>query len=126
MGKKSKKKNRVPKEVVEVVQERSQGFCEIMNPESGCNGRGEHMHHRKMRSQGGEHTVENIVHVCAADHHAVHMRPAIAYSKGWLVKSTRDPRHEPFFRRGGAVLLLEDGEFEHVAEIDGLNLESNE
>lgn len=125
MGRK-KKKNRIPQDVAETVKERSQYFCEAMIPEAGCNGQGQHLHHRRMRSQGGVHTVQNLVHICESCHSYIHHHPAISYTKGWLVKSTRDPDHEPFLRRGGAVLLLEDGGFEHVAEITGLNLESNE
>ena len=115
MGRRRKKKNRIPREVAEIVAERAQGMCEIMDPQTGCNGRAEHMHHRQLRSQGGEHTVENLVHVCSACHHWLHMHPAIAYTNGWLVKSTRDPECEPFLRRGGAVFLFEDGEMENAA-----------
>lgn len=126
MGRKKKRKNRVPAEVADIVRSRASYMCELMIRDAGCNGKAQHLHHRKMRSQGGEHTVENLVSACTNCHHYVHMKPAISYSHGWLVRSTRDPDHEPFLRRGGAVLLLEDGGFEHVAEIAGLNLESNE
>lgn len=110
-----KKKNRVPREVAELVVERAQGMCEIMSTETGCSGRAEHMHHRQLRSQGGEHTVANLVHICSACHYWLHMHPAIAYTNGWLVKSTRDPRYAPFLRRGGAVILMPDGEMENAA-----------
>lgn len=109
-----KKKNRVPREVAELVVERAQGMCEIMSPATGCTGHAQHLHHRQLRSQGGEHTVVNLVHICSACHYWLHMHPAISYTNGWLVKSTRDPRYTPFLRRGGAVFLFEDGEMEAV------------
>lgn len=109
-----KRKNRMPREVAEQVAERAQGMCEIMSPDTGCTGRAEHMHHRQLRSQGGGHTVQNVVHICSTCHYWLHMHPAIAYTNGWLVKSTRDPECEPFLRRGGAVFLFEDGEMEGV------------
>ena len=37
--------------VVNTILERSQGCCEAMLLQSGCNGRGEHIHHRRLRSQ---------------------------------------------------------------------------
>ena len=116
MGRRRKKKNRIPRDVAEIVAERAQGMCEIMDPQTGCNGRAEHMHHRKLRSQGGEHTVENLVHICSTCHDYVHRHPAISHTMGWIVRSSYDPRHSPFLRRGGAVFLFEDGEMESADE----------
>lgn len=115
MAKRSKRKNRIPRDVAEIVAERASGFCEIMNRESGCNGRAEHMHHRQLRSQGGEHTVSNLVHICAACHYWIHNNTGASYDVGWLVRSTREPESMPFFRRGGAVILMPDGEMEKAA-----------
>lgn len=110
-----KRKNRVPRGVAEVVAERAAGMCEIMHPKALCSGRAEHMHHRKLRSQGGEHTVVNLVHVCERCHTYAHSCPAEANTNGWIVRSTYDPRYAPFLRRGGAVFLFEDGEMENAA-----------
>ena len=107
-----KKKNRVPPEVAETVIERARGMCEIMSRDTGCTGRAEHLHHRQLRSQGGEHTVENLIHICSTCHYWLHAHPAIAYTNGWMVKSTKNPREIPFKRRGGFIVLTEDGEFE--------------
>ena len=104
-----KKKNRVPTEVASIVTERSDGHCEIMNPDAGCTGYREHLHHRKLRSQGGEHTVENLTGICHRCHYWLHAHPAIAYANGWLVKGAKDPAKIPFRRRGVLSFLRKDG-----------------
>jgi hypothetical protein len=106
------RKKPMPPEVAEIVTERAQGMCEIMSRDTGCTGRAEHLHHRQLRSQGGEHTVENLIHICSTCHYWLHAHPAIAYTNGWLVKSTKNPREIPFRRRGGFIVLTECGEFE--------------
>jgi len=105
-----KTKNRMPAHIVEIVHERSNFECEAMIREAGCNGRGEHHHHRQLRSQGGAHLVVNIIHICHLCHHYIHMHPAISYYNGWLVKSSHDPAKAPFKRHGSFVQLMEDGE----------------
>ena len=104
-----KKKNRVPTEVAEVVNERAGGICEIMNPDAQCTGCREQLHHRKLRSQGGEHTVENLVGICHRCHYWLHNHPAIAYENGWLVKGAKDPALIPFRLRGVLSFLRKDG-----------------
>ena len=100
-----KKKNRVPKDVAETVINRADGHCEIMHYASGCNGRAEHLHHRKLRSQGGEHTAENLIQICSGCHYWLHNNTGVAYEHGWLVKSMKDPAYIPFERRGVMSLL---------------------
>ena len=107
-------KKRMPPEVAETVVERAMGMCEIMSRDTGCNGRAEQLHHRKLRKQGGEHTVENLIHICSPCHDYLHMHPAIAYTNGWLVKSMKNPRDIPVHRRGGFIVLTEDGGFEQA------------
>ena len=107
-----KKKNRVPKDVAEAVIERSGGKCEAMNFQY-CTGQAEQLHHRQLRSQGGEHTVENIIAVCAADHSRFHREVAEAQSQGWIVRSTQEPAEVPMKYRGRTVVLTEDGGVQH-------------
>lgn len=57
---------------------------------SGCTGRAEHAHHRRMRSQGGTDTAENLLAVCHACHDHVHAHPAEAYRRGWLERTTEE------------------------------------
>ena len=116
MARRSKKsKNRMPQELREAVYERAQYMCEVMEPGT-CEGVAGHVHHRRMRSQGGEHTLVNCVAVCPSCHRFIHANPSKSYSLGWLVRSTREPESMPFFRRGGAVILMPDGEMERSAD----------
>lgn len=105
-----KTKNRVPAHIKEIVHERSDYICEAMIREAGCTWKATDIHHRKLRSQGGEHTTVNCVFICRECHHYIHMHPAISYYNGWLVKSSHDPAKAPFKRRGSFVQLMEDGE----------------
>lgn len=107
-----KSKNLIPDEVKAVVEERSQGACErLLHPV--CTGRAKEMHHRQMRSQGGEHSVVNLLHLCRECHREyVHLHPADSYSHGWLVKSHGDPAEVPVTYRGQPVILTEDGRTE--------------
>jgi hypothetical protein len=50
-----------------------------------------HIHHRKRRSQGGQHTPENLITLCPACHEWVHTNVAEAQAAGWLVKGSEDP-----------------------------------
>ena len=107
-----KSHNRIPKDIAEVVRDRADGACEmLLHPH--CVGMAQQMHHRQMRSQGGEHTVENLIHICAACHHYAHMHPAISYTHGYLVKSHGDPAEVPVTYRGQPVILTADGQVEH-------------
>lgn len=54
---------------------------------SGCTGRAEHAHHRRMRSQGGSDEAENLLAVCHACHDHVHAHPAESYAAGWLIRT---------------------------------------
>ncbi|CRH92863.1 Uncharacterised protein [Chlamydia trachomatis] len=105
---------RVPRAVAEVVVNRAMGVCEVMFPEAGCNGRAEQLHHRKLRSQGGGHSVHNLVHICHNCHNFIHSHPGLSYDNGWLVHSFDNPEEMPFRRRGGFVQLLADGDLKGV------------
>lgn len=91
--------SRIPATVVREVHARSEGVCEAMI-ERVCEWCGQHMHHRKLRSQGGEHTAENILFVCAACHHHLHMNTASSYERGLLVRGWDTPAWPPIFYRG--------------------------
>lgn len=108
-----KAKNRVPKDVAKFVKERSEGRCEAMN-RSTCTGFGEHLHHRQLRSQGGKHTIPNLVDVCAPCHSWFHREVAEAVTQGWIVRSTHDPATTPMNYRGRQAILSEGGGVEHL------------
>lgn len=76
-------KKQVPRWVRNRVKARSEGLCEVRA--LGCQRWGVHMHHRKLRSQGGTDTVGNLMHVCGWCHRWVHEHPREARSRGWIV-----------------------------------------
>ena len=69
---------------------RSQGRCEARWAVS-CSGHGEHAHHLLRRSQGGQDALDNLAHVCAHCHAAIHANPERAYERGLLRRRTTDP-----------------------------------
>lgn len=75
-------KNRIPPAVRSAVQRRSLGRCELRL--RGCMGNALHMHHRKRRSQGGQNTPGNLLHLCPHCHGWVHNNVEYAKQRGWL------------------------------------------
>lgn len=69
-----------------VIKKRSGGFCEA-RIHGVCTGRGQHVHHRKLRGQGGTNSEENLIHLCMACHHHAHHAGNVAYEKGWLLRA---------------------------------------
>ena len=65
--KQKKKRNVVPKDVIEQVEERSGGICECCGQEAAV-----HKHHVYYRSQGGPHATWNLIHVCLGCHGLAH------------------------------------------------------
>ena len=65
-------------------------LCEL-----GCGRDAVHTHHRKLRSQGGDESADNLLRVCLECHTYIHAEPASAYAMGWLVKSYEDPSAVP-------------------------------
>lgn len=82
--------------------------CEIMCP-GVCRGAADHFHHRRMRSQGGGHSVSNSLMVCHACHDYLHKHTGEAYARGWLVRGWKKPGEQPVLRRGKWVVLNEHG-----------------
>lgn len=86
----------VPTRVRVDVATRSGGRCELVwtiEPEHitvRCPLPATDMHHRLMRSQGGAHTADNLLHLCADHHRHVHAHPAEAYEHGWLIRRNAD------------------------------------
>lgn len=75
-------KKQVPRWVRNRVKQRSDGWCEVRA--LGCELRAVHVHHKKLRSQGGKDTVGNLLHVCAWCHRWVHEHPREARKRGWI------------------------------------------
>jgi hypothetical protein len=66
------------------VKDRSGGRCEARTPR--CTGRSEHVHHRRMRSQGGSNTLDNLLDVCLQCHLYIHSNPTESYERFWLIR----------------------------------------
>ena len=97
-------KGKFPPDVARVVLSRADGACEALIS-SSCIGRGQHIHHRQLRSQGGRHSVANCVSICHMCHDWIHANPELAYDWGWLVKSYTDPEETPVRVIGNWLLL---------------------
>jgi hypothetical protein len=99
----------------EAVAERSGGVCEICHRSAATA-----WHHRKRRTQGGDWSVVNGLHLCAECHtkvHSAHEKDA-SYSYGWLVREHMDPANMPVYVRTADgwryVWLCADGSMHEV------------
>lgn len=83
----------VPKPIRDVVLARANGRCEA------CGGPSlfPHLHHRKLRSHGGQHTPENLIACDWRCHHAIHNVIPRADAEAWglIVPSHADPADIP-------------------------------
>lgn len=88
---KTKRRDSIPADVRQAVYTRSEGYCEACGL-WGAN----HVHHRKLRSQGGRHELANLLHVHGTCHERIHAnRDGQSYLVGLLVRSTDDPAEIP-------------------------------
>jgi 5-methylcytosine-specific restriction endonuclease McrA len=97
--------------VVQAVKRRSRGRCERCGTAPATQ-----LHHRRLRSQGGRNTLENLVDLCAPCHNAsadaIHANVDWAHRHGWIVPSWQDPADvEP------VVGCLLDCAVDHFAEL---------
>lgn len=76
---------RIPDAVKASVWARADGGCEAAEhfPDVPCWGRFE-FHHRLRRSQGGQDTVENLLHTCVTHHARIHAFPQWSRDRGLL------------------------------------------
>lgn len=74
----------IPQAVRDEVKERSYGGCEARIP-GICAGRAVHVHHRRRRSQGGEHSAENLLDLCTNCHNYAHANPTFGFRTGLLL-----------------------------------------
>jgi 5-methylcytosine-specific restriction endonuclease McrA len=85
---------------------RAQHECEVALPR--CERRAVHVHHRKLRSQGGKNDSCNLIAACSPCHRDVHASPARAYAAGWMVRSTEDPALVPAQLARGLMMIGND------------------
>jgi hypothetical protein len=101
----------IDQKVVNLVIERAAGYCEYCDcpaEESMA------LHHRKLKSRGGQDTVVNLVWVHHGCHNmktdSIHFQPKVAEKLGYMVHSWADPAEVSLIRADGSVVLLkEDG-----------------
>ncbi|MCW2757003.1 MAG: hypothetical protein JWO46_749 [Nocardioidaceae bacterium] len=97
----------------EELYARAGGRCE----HRGCSldELGMQAHHRKLRSQGGLHGLENLTALCPPCHETVHAAPTAAVLLGFIVPSTVDPSERPLLLHDGRLVLLTSaGDYELV------------
>lgn len=76
---------------VDIVLERDNHSCVVDGRGiTGVRGVDWAIHHRKRRSQGGDHSPANLVTVCQLHHGYIHDRPEWARGHGWLLRGTDD------------------------------------
>ena len=105
------------KKVVAIVLARANGYCET------CGGAvdGGALHHRKLKSRGGKDTPSNLIYIHHECHNlrtdSIHLSPAKATDKGWMVESWKEPEESPFVMPdGGIALLRNDGTIHRLGE----------
>lgn len=67
------------------VAERANGICEVCRLN-----RMVHVHHKRMRSQGGTGELSNALGVCTPCHNHIHHFPAESYELGYLLHAGID------------------------------------
>lgn len=71
------------------------------------------VHHRKLRSQGGNDDPANLIALHHACHNlgsrSVHINVAVAVERGFLVPSWDDPAAVPLTLKGGGRVSLREG-----------------
>jgi len=72
---------------------------------------GLNLHHRQLRSQGGQNTAANLIALCGSGttgcHGWVHAHPKSATALGLIVASWADPAETPVRTWRGLVLLTD-------------------
>ena len=107
--------------IVQKVVSRANGYCET------CGGNAHEsmaLHHRKLKSRGGEDSVANLIWIHHGCHNlntnSIHLNPAEAERKGWMVGSWQEPAETPFVQPDGSIVLLnEDGTIHHLGGKNG-------
>lgn len=104
--------------IVDLVIQRAGGYCEKCGrPASESMA----LHHRKLKSRGGKDAVSNLMYVHHECHNlgteSIHLRPAFAADKGWMVASWDEPENTPMHLPDGRLVILQnDGKITDLQE----------
>ena len=101
----------------EALYARAAGRCE----RAGCSldDNGMEAHHRKLRSRGGGHGLENLAALCPACHRWCHEHPQAATEAGFIVPSVADPgARAVVLHDGRTVRLTVDGAYDVLWDVD--------
>lgn len=86
----------IPAKIRAAVKARSGGLCE-----DECGRPAVHVHHRKLRSQGGKHETPNLLHLSTECHDFYHHNRKFADLMGYIVSAADDPAARPVMRKSG-------------------------
>lgn len=103
-------------EMREMVKGRCLGYCEKCGKPLGESWA---LHHRKLRSRGGQDTYSNFVALHHECHNtgtdSVHCNPKKSEQTGLMVGSWQDPSDVPLtLPSGDIVLLTDDGSYRYL------------
>lgn len=108
------------RQVREALFERCLGYCEKCGKPLGTDWA---VHHRKLRSQGGRDSLDNLLALHHACHNlgtdAVHLNPAHSMERGYIVPRHAEPQMwELTLPNGNVVCLSPEGNYELIREAD--------
>jgi hypothetical protein len=99
----------INKKIQAMVIERAGGYCELCSRPAQSSMA---LHHRKLKSRGGQDSVSNLIWIHHSCHNmserSIHSNPRLSEEKGWMVSSWREPHDTPFVRANGEIVLLQD------------------
>ena len=108
------------KNIANEVLRRANGFCEVC----GSYGTQLALHHRKLKSQGGQDEVCNLIAVHHECHNlgtkSIHLNPERSRVKGWIVPSWAEPAEYPLHLYGEEVVRLDnEGNYNRIEGENG-------
>jgi len=93
--------------IAQKVLKRAKGYCERCGKMTDLA-----LHHRKLKSRGGKDEVSNLVAICHPCHNlatdSIHLNPAKATLKGWMIPSYADTQMYPLHLANGDVVRLDN------------------
>jgi len=102
----------------EALYARARGRCEHCG--TSLDDSGMEAHHRKLRSAGGGHGLENLAALCPTSHKYMHEHPAHARMLGFIVSAYGDPSQRVVtLHDRSTVRLTADGSYDVIFDSNG-------